>query len=344
MIHRKMSTNSIGGLEPSGQTKRRFTWTRDKNRWVKSTDASKSSGAWVQVESTSGESPYFYNKETGNTQWTYPAGFDGTPDEDDAWEERIDSDSGIYYFNRVSGKSHWEMPEAIKKKLESEAAAEAEFQKDLGSDKGGEAGANGDGDAGSNKNGKYENSTEGEKKGDTIQGTLSSLGSNDGQVSSPPSSPDSSNRTSRRDTVHHLSYSQHSSTSGYDTATKLKFSHDKARMRHYVPLHSVLSTVMFTCAVVFTGLNNTPPLILWPGLLAVCIHVMMWGSKADSSSVPESPRPKEPKRKNAVKERQRRPSQLDGIKFKIKSNRKHSEAFKMSRRNSTDRSPTNSPK
>ena len=59
---------------------------------------------------------YFKNVMTGMMQWEWPVGFP-KPAVEDAWEERIDrSNNTKFYYNRVTNKSEWVMPEDMKKK------------------------------------------------------------------------------------------------------------------------------------------------------------------------------------------------------------------------------------
>ncbi|XP_036426396.1 WW domain-binding protein 4 isoform X2 [Colossoma macropomum] len=81
------------------------------------TSRSSESDAWVQGTTDDGQT-YYYNTQTGESQWDKPEGFQGedvSPDQTgassgSAWMEAVSPDGYTYYYNTETGESSWEKP------------------------------------------------------------------------------------------------------------------------------------------------------------------------------------------------------------------------------------------
>ncbi|XP_007244272.3 WW domain-binding protein 4 [Astyanax mexicanus] len=81
------------------------------------TSSSSESDAWLQGTTDDGLE-YFYNTQTGESQWEKPEGFQGESVSSDpiltisssAWMEAVSPDGYTYYYNTETGESSWEKP------------------------------------------------------------------------------------------------------------------------------------------------------------------------------------------------------------------------------------------
>ena len=89
-------------------------------------------GKWDKLFDSESNKSYYYNKETGETQWEQPDDFVRTNwglkrqqsirmESFGDWEELQDVETGgSFYYNKVSGLSQWEIPESVRLHRENE--------------------------------------------------------------------------------------------------------------------------------------------------------------------------------------------------------------------------------
>lgn len=102
------------------------------------TSSSSESETWVQGTTDDGLE-YYYNAQTGESQWEKPEGFQGESVSSDpivassgsAWMEAVSPDGYTYYYNTETGESSWEKPADYSPSQEESAAEENSEENDI---------------------------------------------------------------------------------------------------------------------------------------------------------------------------------------------------------------------